>query len=73
MAERRIPINGRESIRMKPAESGTCAVHDWPTEGLARRLVAAMRASHPRGIDVCRPCISRAKEDADAARSAKRG
>jgi hypothetical protein len=39
-----------------------CQVHDWPMEGLARRLVDAMREMHGRGgINVCVKCIERAK------------
>ena len=43
-------------------DTTTCEIHDWPTEGLARRLVAAMRERHGKGgINACVPCIERAK------------
>lgn len=57
----------REQLHIRPAKGG-CEVHDWPTEGLARRLVQAMRDTHPRGINACRECIDRAKLDADRQR-----
>lgn len=42
-----------------------CEVHDWPTDGLGRRLVDEMRARHGKGgINVCRECIVRARDDA---------
>ncbi len=50
--------------------ASVCQVHDWPSEGLARRLVEAMRATHGKGgINVCVPCVERAKT---ALRSAAR-
>lgn len=53
-----------EAIHIKPA-AGTCDVHEWPIDGMAARLVAAMRERHGKGgINVCRECISRAHEDA---------
>lgn len=51
------------------AATGECAVHEWPTEGMAIRLVKAMKRTHPVGIQVCRACVSRAKQDADNQRS----
>jgi len=48
---------------MKPSE-GPCEAHDWPTDGMARRLVTAMRERHGKGgINVCVECIARAKGD----------
>jgi hypothetical protein len=53
-------IKGLDIGDVDPAS--VCQVHDWPTEGLARRLVDAMRAAHGRGgINVCVPCVHRAK------------
>lgn len=59
-----------ESVHMRPAlATAFCIVHEWPTEGLALRLIHAMRASHRKGgVNVCRECIHRAKEDADETR-----
>lgn len=53
----------REEIRLKPTET-PCEVHEWPTDGMGKRLVDAMRAS-PAGINACRECIVRAKLDAE--------
>ena len=58
-----IPLADGQAVHVKPAE-GPCAIHDWPTAGLARRLFEAMRATHPTGINACRDCLARAKEDA---------
>jgi hypothetical protein len=52
-----------EVVHMRPMPDDTrCAVHDWPTEGLAKRLVQEMRATHGKGgVNVCVECIARAK------------
>jgi hypothetical protein len=55
-------------IHMRARKDGQCEVHDWPTDGMAIRLVRAMRATHPKGINVCADCVHRAKADADAKR-----
>lgn len=57
-----------EDVHIHPMPDDTvCAVHDWPTDGMARRLVEAMRAAHGKGgINVCVECITRAKGDAKA-------
>lgn len=48
---------------------GPCEVHDWPTEGLPRRLIEAMKERHGKGgINVCRECIHRVKAEADRER-----
>lgn len=57
----KIPTGNGQAIFMKPAKGGCCVVHDWPTEGMGRLLVQAMKASYPVGIDVCVECIKRAK------------
>lgn len=62
-----LPTPTGEQLRIREG-FGPCQVHDWPEKGLATRLVAAMRASHPTGINACRDCIDRAKRDADRAR-----
>lgn len=51
-------------------DTTACEIHDWPTEGLGKRLVDAMRASHPRGIDACTACVGRARLDAERFRRA---
>jgi hypothetical protein len=39
-----------------------CEIHNWPDEGLARRLIDVMRERHGKGgINVCATCIKRAK------------
>lgn len=44
---------------------GPCDVHDWPTDGMARRLFDEMRATHGKGgVNACRPCLERARADA---------
>ena len=52
-----------EALHIRQAKPGVdCEVHAWPTEGLARRLVDAMRAAHGKGgINVCRDCLTRAR------------
>jgi hypothetical protein len=55
-----------DAVHMRPAV-GPCAIHEWPTEGLAHRLFVAMREAHGKGgINVCRDCLDRAREDARA-------
>ena len=54
----------RERIRIREVREAECEVHDWPTEGLGKRMVAAMRDSFPVGINVCRDCVLRARDDA---------
>ena len=44
-----------ENVHISPQQGATCEVHDWPTEGLGRKLV-----------DVCITCIGRARSDAKA-------
>lgn len=56
----------REAIFMsaRPADA-VCFIHGWQTEGLAARLVSAMRAMHGAGgVTVCADCIRRAHADA---------
>ena len=55
-----------DKVHIRLATSDECAVYDWPTEGLALRLVRAMRDSYPTVINTCRDCLSRAGEDAAA-------
>ena len=55
-----------DKIHIKPSD-GPCEVHAWETDGLAKRLVDAMRERHGKGgINACRGCIYRAKSDAEA-------
>lgn len=64
----RIPIGNGEAVFLKESP-GPCEVHDWPTEGLAPRLLAAMRERHGKGgINVCADCIGRARQDAKGRR-----
>ncbi len=52
------------SVEMPPDvdPATVCEVHAWPTDGLARRLVAAMRERHGKGgIYVCVACVERAR------------
>ncbi len=54
-----------EYVHMAPlGDDAACEIHDWPTEGLPRRLVTAMRAEHPKGVNACVPCIERATVEA---------
>lgn len=55
-----------EVVHIKPAApEAKCDIHEWPTPGLARRLLQAMRARHlTGGINACPDCISRAREEA---------
>lgn len=63
-----------ERVHMKDAPKGTrCDIHEWPTQGLAQRLIEAMRARHlTGGINACFPCITRAKQEAHASAEAKK-
>jgi hypothetical protein len=61
-----------EYLHIKPMPDETlCEVHDWPTQDLPRRLVAAMRKSHPKGISACKACVHRAQEEGEREREAK--
>ena len=52
-----------ESVHIKEATSQVCEVHDWPVDGLAKRLINAMRQRFGKGgINVCHECLTRAKE-----------
>ncbi len=53
-----------ECLHIKPGnEARGCEVHDWPTDGMAARLVAEMRRTYGRGgVNVCRDCVVRARE-----------
>jgi hypothetical protein len=43
-------------------DDATCDIHEWPTEGLAKRLMQAMRERHGKGgVNACRECIERAR------------
>lgn len=64
MEKKKIPLGDGQSLHVSPAKENVCDIHDWPTEGLAKRLVQAMRDSHPTGINACRDCLARAREDA---------
>jgi hypothetical protein len=56
-----------EKVHITPQQGATCEVHDWPTEGLGRKLILAMRERHGKGgVNVCVTCISRARGDAKA-------
>ena len=58
----KIPILPNEAVHMKPSE-GPCEVHDWPLDGLAKRLVKTMRERHGKGgLNVCVDCIERARD-----------
>lgn len=62
-----------EAVHMRPSK-GTCEVHAWPSEGMGRRLVEALRAGHGRGgVDVCRECLGRARGDAHRVVAEERG
>lgn len=53
-----------EHQHIRPVVGGEekCEVHDWPVEGLAKKLILAMRRAHGRGgITVCRACVERAR------------
>lgn len=42
-----------------------CEVHDWPIEGMPKRLIDAMRERHGKGgLNVCTPCLVRARDEA---------
>lgn len=59
----KIPIGNREAVYMYPMVNAACQVHAWPTEGMARRLVLAMRETYGKGgINVCRECVTRARQ-----------
>jgi hypothetical protein len=63
----KIPVGNGEAIYLQDGSSSgrDCEVHTWPVDGLAERLVAAMRETHGKGgINVCVDCIDRAREDA---------
>jgi len=54
-----------EVVHICPQKDGSCEVHDWPTEGLPKRLVDAMRARYGKGgLNVCKSCLVRARDEA---------
>lgn len=58
-----------DMLHIRPADGDVCDIHDWATDGLARRLFDAMKERHGKGgVNSCRECIGRAKEDADRRR-----
>ncbi len=57
-----------EYLNIKPIKEGPCEVHDWPTVGFPLRLVTAMRATHPKGVNACRECVERATKENDRER-----
>lgn len=62
-------VNLRGFAATDAAASAMCQIHDWPDEGLAGRLLDAMRAAHGKGgINVCTECLLRARDDARARR-----
>jgi hypothetical protein len=51
-----------EALCIRDLAEGVCEIHDWPDEGLAARLILAMRRKHDQGgITVCRDCVHRAR------------
>lgn len=67
----------RQEVAHVRLSEGPCECHEWPTEGLAKRLVELARERHGMGgVEVCRDCIARAhREQAEriAALDAKKG
>lgn len=60
----KIPLDDGEAAFLAPS-AGPCDVHDWPTDGMAPRLIAAMRERHGKGgVNVCARCITRAQAGA---------
>lgn len=59
---REVPLGNGESAYITPQTGRRCAVHDMPAEGLAVFIVEQARLRHPAGIDVCRPCVVRARD-----------
>jgi len=61
-------INATDKIHLRPSPPlAACEIHDWPTDGLGRRLIATMRERHGKGgVNVCRECVTRARGDAKA-------
>jgi hypothetical protein len=55
-----------DAVFVRPSDrSAGCDLHAWPTDGLARRLIQAMRDTHGKGgVNACIACIKRAKADA---------
>jgi hypothetical protein len=51
-----------ERIVLIPLERADCDAHGWPTDGLAVRIIIAMRREG--GINVCSECLTRAHGDA---------
>lgn len=66
----------REKLFMTPVHapsgadpSSICEVHEWPIEKLMKELLPLMRARHGKGgVNVCAPCVHRAKAEADRRR-----
>lgn len=49
--------------------AAVCEVHAWPIEKLMTDLLPKMRERHGKGgLNVCVPCVERAKAEADRRR-----
>lgn len=63
-----LPLTTGEKLHIRDATSVPgvkCEIHWWPTKGLPRRLIEAMRARHKTGgINACSTCIERARVEA---------
>jgi hypothetical protein len=51
-----------QRITLRPVEHGPCDVHAWETQGIAVRIILAMRRRG--GVSVCRDCLERARLEA---------
>lgn len=43
-------------------EGKECEVHEMATAGLAQHIVKEGRSRFPKGIDVCKSCLERARD-----------
>ena len=51
-----------EALYIRPATKDVCDICEWPTSGMAKRLVFEMRRLHGKGgVNACRACIERAR------------
>jgi hypothetical protein len=58
----------REGLHVREAARGaTCDVHSWTGEDFPRRLIRAMAERYETGgVNVCRDCLVRARDQAKA-------
>ena len=61
----------QEYLHIREATRPVCELHDVPTPELPNLMVKRMRETQPKGIDVCRDCVTRASDEAKRRKDAR--